>query len=288
MATFNSPTAQYCLLILASVVLLSTAFTRPVHQRFRQSPLLRLQSTASPHKSPESNFWVAVTQKNATSSSDRIPAVPQLDRETGRLPPGAYRNIDSDGGEDVTSQCLIAIGIQPPSNANDGKEAWREGVKNCQNLIDAGFDTFRVNDCYEMKVNENSKRYGKNIRKARRRSPSSIALEHMKQSTLRTQTRHQAEANFYRTLRQSTPSSILRTCHFMVNLEIPSVLSEESVIPGADQETTPVSFGNGWMVRECVTNALLRTKGECLDSVVLECELIFRELIYSLFQYHLH
>ena len=70
----------------------------------------------------------------------------------------------------------------------------------------------------------------------------------------------------------------------MVNLEIPSVLSD--VDPNAslgykggsggvrDMEETRVPFGNGWMVREGVSDALLRVKGECLDTVILECKLI--------------
>jgi len=191
---------------------------------------------------------------------------PRIDREIGPLPPGAYRKIDIDDGNDVVSPCLIAVGINPPSNANDGKDVWREGVKNSQKLIDSGFNTFRVNNSHEKY--KKKKENGSASRK--RKSPSSIALEKMQQRTFRTEIRHQAETKFYHTLQQNTPSSVLRSCHFMVNLEVPSILSENSVTRGSEKELAPVSFGNGWMVRESVSSALLRTKGESLDSVSLE------------------
>mmetsp|Transcript_21729 Transcript_21729/g.47215 ORF Transcript_21729/g.47215 Transcript_21729/m.47215 type:complete len:515 (+) Transcript_21729:95-1639(+) len=268
MARLNSQAVEYCLLIFASVVLFSFALVNR-HVKFthwthgRPHPLLRLQSTASPQKSPESNFFSAIPQKNTTSSSDGIPAIHQLDRDAGPLPPGAYRSADIDDGQDVIAPCLIAVGIQPTSNANDGKDVWREGVKNSQKLIDAGFNAFRVNNCYER--HKKIKGYDGN---KRRKSPSSIAWETVQQRTLRTEIRHESETNFYQTLRQNTPSSVLRSCHFMVNLEIPSILSVD--MPGVDKDMSAVPFGNGWMVRESVSNALLRTKGECLDSVILE------------------
>jgi len=279
----NSHAAKCCLLILASVVLFSSALVSVSHhnkvtRRAHRRPLLCLQSTtksganhqstassSSPQKSPESNFWTTVTQKNTTSSSSGIPAIHRLDRETGLLPPGAYRNIDIDDGRDVISPCLIAVGIHPPVTGHGGKGVWREGVENCQKLIDSGFNTFKVNPCYGKMLD--NKRY---VRNGRRRDPSSFAWEHMQQRTFQTDVRHQAETEFYQTLQQDTPSSVLRSCHFMVNLEVPSILSEESVTRGSDKEIAPVSFGNGWMVRESVSNALLRTKGECLDSVILE------------------
>ena len=280
----NSHTAKCCLLILASVVLFSSALVSVSHhikvtRRAHRRPLLRLESTtksgsnhqstassSSPQKSPESNFWTSITQKNTTSSSG-IPAIHRLDRETGLLPPGAYHNIDIDDGRDVISPCMIAVGIHPPVTGNGGKGVWREGVENCQKLIDSGFNTFKVNPSYEKK--DERKRL---VRNGRRRDPSSFVWERMQQRTFQTNVRHEAETEFYQTLQQDTPSSVLRSCHFMVNLEIPSVLSEESATRGRDKEISPVAFGNGWMVRESVSNALLRTKGECLDSVILECE----------------
>jgi len=233
--------------------------SRMSHRR----PSSPLQSTSRSQKSSESTFWTAIAQKNQTSPSDNIPATPQLDRETGPLPPGAYRHYNSDDGRDAVAQCRITVGIRPQSNADAGDDVWIEGVKNCQNLIDSGFNTFRVNDCHMKQESRRRRIIG-------RRSPLSIALEHIQQRATKTEARHEAEGNFYRKLRQNTPSSILRSCHFMVNLEVPSVLSED--FPGIENEISPVSFGNGWMVRESVSSALLRTKGECLDSVVLECE----------------
>ncbi|KAL3822740.1 hypothetical protein ACHAXA_001005 [Cyclostephanos tholiformis] len=212
-------------------------------------------------KSSESTFWIAIDRKNQTSPSDSIPATPNLDRETGPLPPGAYRHPNSDDGTYAIAPCRITVGIRPPSNSDVGEVVWIEGVKNCQNFIDSGFNTFRVNDC-DMKL-ENRRR-----RNIGRRSCLSIALEQMQQRTMKTEARHEAEENFYSKLRHCTPLSILRSCHFMVNMDIPFILSED--IRGMESEIPSVSFGNGWMVRESVSSALLRTKGECLDSVVLE------------------
>lgn len=269
MARFTSTTVQYCLLILASLVLFSFALVTS-HVKFthrtqgRPYSILPLQSAANPEKSPESNFFTAIPHKNTTSYDD-IPAIPHLDRDAGPLPPGAYRTTDIDHGQDITTPCLIGIGIQPTSNAKDGKEVSGEGVKNCQKLIDSGFNAFRVNNCYER--HKNIKIYDGN---KRIKSPDSIAWENMKLRTLRTEIRHEAETNFYQTLRQSTPSSVLRSCHFMVNLEVPSILPVKTDMPGVGEDMTPVPFGNGWMVRESVSNALLRTKGENLNSVILE------------------
>jgi hypothetical protein len=94
----------------------------------------------------------------------------------------------------------------------------------------------------------------------------------MQQLTINTEYRHQAESKFYRKLRQNTPSSVLRSCHFMVNLELPLALSGIALISGMENEIAQAPFGNGWMLRESVSSALLRTKSEHLDSVVLECE----------------
>jgi len=96
----------------------------------------------------------------------------------------------------------------------------------------------------------------------------------MQQLTISTEYRHQVEAEFYRKLRQDTPSSVLRSCHFMVNLELPLALSGIALIPGMENEIAQAPFGNGWMLRESVSSALLRTKSEHLDSVVLECEFL--------------
>lgn len=278
---WNKHAAKYCLLILASSVLFSHALVSHqvkvmISRKYQpQQPLLRLQSTKqsgtghnsgatsySEKKSPESTFWTAITQPNTTTSpSDGIPAVHGLDKETGPLPPGAYRNID----KDVVSPCLITVGIHPPSDANDGQDVWREGVKNCQKLMDSGFNTFRVNNSYEKSGVDKGLR-----KKKRSKSPSSVAMEHARQRASQTDIKHQAEINFYQSLRQSTPSSVLRSCHFMVDMEVPSILSVDSYMAKAEKPLSPVPFGNGWMVRESVSNALLRTKGERLDTVVLE------------------
>lgn len=219
----------------------------------------------TPRLSPESSFWAAKYDNLTMSSSGGLPAISGLARETGPLPPGAYHDVGV-GDERVTNApCHIAVGIQPPLDADEGGEVWREGVKNCQKLIDSGFNTFKVNGRHQ----DGEKTKG---RDRRARSPSSTALEKLQQITFRTASRHDAETNFYQTLRRSTPSSILRSCHFMVNLEVPSILSDDFPARGSERELSPVPFGNGWMVRESISNALKRTKGECLDTAILECK----------------
>ena len=264
------------ILVLESAVLLACALVnRPsVQHPHSQNHHSRIHTDNK--KNPESNFWIAIEQNN-TLVSDRIPAIPQLDKETGTLSPGAYRNRCGDK-DDVVAPCLIAVGIQPPlsnnANSNDSGDIWIEGVKNCQKLIDAGFNTFRVDNfnCYEYdKGTSNiSKIIGRKKNK-RRRSPSSIALERMKQHTMQSEMRHNTEKHFYHLLQQGTPPSVLRNCHFSVNVDIPAILSQDII--GIDQDTSYTPFGNGWMVRESISNALLRTKRECLDSVVLGCKL---------------
>ena len=201
----------------------------------------------------ESNFWIARTQNNTSLDSGKLLAIPQLDKETGTLPSGAY--------DPINQNCLIAIGIQPPSIINTDGEVWREGVKNCQRLIDSGFNTFRVNDCDESSYynNENKKSRYQN----RQRSPSSIAIEQMKQYNMQREMRHEAEKNFYSALQHSTPKSVLQSCHFSVLMDVPSALSSQ-----IEGDTVP-SYGNGYLVRESISNALIRTKTDCLDSVVL-------------------
>jgi diketogulonate reductase-like aldo/keto reductase len=244
------------------------------------SALSLLDGETSPRTvsaSPETNFWTARTQNNTSClSSDSIPAILRLDRETGPLPPGAYHKSTIDERE-VTAPCLITIGITPPTQTDDaGEDVWREGVRNCQTLIDSGFNTFRVNNCHFIRNKMNK---GDN----RKRSPVSAALDSMQQLATNTENRHQSEAKFYQKLRQNTPSSVLRSCHFMVNLEMPLALSGLAQLPGMENEITQAPFGNGWMLKESVSSALLRTKRECLDSVVLECEFSINIITMKMF-----
>ena len=67
--------------------------------------------------------------------------------------------------------------------------------------------------------------------------------------------------------------SVLGSCHFIANVEVPAILStQQQKYSGVDEEQNSVPFGNGWMVRESVGNALKRAKCETLGSVVLECK----------------
>ena len=141
-------------LVLTSVVHFSCGLALVNPFSSQQSPqpssdLTQHQHDITPQKSSESNFWIARTHNNTSLALDSIPAIPQLDRETGPLPPGAHKCIDDDDNL-ITQYCLIAVRIQPPSDDinNNGEDIWREGVKNCQKLIDAGLNSFKVDNGY--------------------------------------------------------------------------------------------------------------------------------------------
>ncbi len=270
-------------------------------------------SSSSIIKSPESNFWISIPQSEKTITDEiedvtvkhgkplQIPAISHIDLETGPLPPGAYQTVEHrENGRDALSRCVIGVGINPPTSilnskrmsgkysnyGHNGKEVWRVGVKNTQKLIDSGFNTFRMNNCH---VPMDSK--GKNVK---RKSPSTIAMEKMRMHRLQSDYRNEAEKFFYEILRKDTPSSVLRTCNFMTYMDVPSILSVDdphasSSFSGGKRsvEESSIPYGNGWMVRESVSNALLRMKKECLDTVILECEFFKSLHFHSLAMYTL-
>ena len=250
------------LLVLASVVVLSSALATRHQMRAWGSKHHRiaasLQSSSSSFlTSPESNFWVAKADNNNTSTtSNALPAIRGLDKETGPLPPGAYRIIDGE----VPAPCYLSVSIQPPPSENVDGDAWSKGVANCQKMIDSGFNAFLINNDH---AKGGSNRNKKMV--AKRRPPSAISLESLQKRHLQTESRHEAERVFYRVLRKNTPASVLRLCNFMVNLEIPEVMAK------TDKDSPPLVYGNGQIVRASVCDALSRTRGESLD-VVLECE----------------
>ena len=212
-------------------------------------------------KSAESTFWLSVPASPSLSNNvdtTKLPAIAGLDKESGPLPPGAYKQI---GDRDTITSCLLGIGIQPEVTSDEGNEIWEEASRNCQKLIDSGFNTFIMNNPDTDDPMRLSKgKYNK------------IRLD-KSDNAMRTKIRHEAEDNFYKLLQQNTPNSILATCHFMVNLEVPSILStEQQKYYGAGNDESAPVFGNGWMVRESVVDALKRVKGETLGSVVLECK----------------
>lgn len=210
-------------------------------------------------KSPESTFWNAIPPKSSGPISS-IPAVHRIDEETGPLPPGAYRSIGLEDDRDAARVCLISAGIYPPAQPNIGYDVWTEGVKNCQKLIDSGFNSFSVRGKRGSFRSHNSEQ--KNIN--RRLINSLLSSEHTD--------RNEAESQFYHRLRENTPSSVLRSCHFMVKMEMPSILSMADPILDKNKPVPSVPFGNGWMVRKSISDALLRVKTECLDNVQLECK----------------
>lgn len=229
--------------------------------------------TNETRKSAESTFWRTVPTSSSPSENgtSKLPAVAGIDRENGPLPPGAYKQI---GERDSITSCLLGIGIRSQVNSDDGNEIWEEASKNCQKLIDSGFNTFVMNN----PAADDLKRLPLSKKKTIRRGETNkarIRLEKQRKQNLvlKTKIRHEAEENFYKVLHLNTPKSVLRSCNFMVNLEVPAVLStEHTKYSGIDEEQATMSFGNGWMVRESVGNALKRVKGETLGSVVLECK----------------
>ncbi len=224
-------------------------------------------------KSAESNFWRTVpTSPSPENGTSKLPAIAGIDRETGPLPPGAYKQI---GERDSITSCLIGIGIRSQVNSDDGNEIWEEASKNCQKLIDSGFNTFIMNNPAADDLKSTSLSKKKTIRRDEI-DKAMIALEKRRKQNLvlKTKIRHESEEHFYKVLHQNTPKSVLRSCNFMFNLEVPAVLStEQTKYSGSEEEqATTMSFGNGWMVRESVGNALKRVKMETLGSVVLECK----------------
>ena len=85
-------------------------------------------------KSAESTFWLSVPASPSLSNTDtsKLPAITGLDKESGPLPPGAYKQF---GERDTITSCLLGIGIQPEVTSDDGNEIWVEASRNCQKLI---------------------------------------------------------------------------------------------------------------------------------------------------------
>ncbi|KAL7513526.1 hypothetical protein ACHAXN_010748 [Cyclotella atomus] len=215
-------------------------------------------------KSAESSFWQATPQSSSESSS--LPAIHGIERETGSLPPRAYQTIASERG-DESNICLIGVKIRPPANPNQGDDIWTEGVKNCQKMIDSGFNSFSVGNSYGGVLPIEAKQIDK-TRVTKQYLEAAKKLQD--QYTATTLQRHAYESNFYSKLRQNTPSSVLRSCQFAVDMEIPSILHVSDPILDKNKPAPSVSYGNGWAVRKSISDALLRIKTDCLDSVILE------------------
>mmetsp|Transcript_19120 Transcript_19120/g.27228 ORF Transcript_19120/g.27228 Transcript_19120/m.27228 type:complete len:528 (+) Transcript_19120:111-1694(+) len=284
-----------CLLILACVACFACAFSnRLCHHRLSIITRTNNSNSQCPHlqpstpswtrflaatsiidsnetsKSAESTFWLTVPTSSSQSESgtSNLPAIAGIDRETGPLPPGAYKQI---GERDTIVSCLLGIGICSQANSDDGDEVWEEASKNCQKLIDSGFNTFVMNNPATNDLKSATVSKKKSMRRGNaERAMLSLEKQREQNLVLRTKIRHEAEEHFYKVLHQNTPKSVLRSCNFMVNLEVPAILStDQRKHSGVDEEQS-LSFGNGWMVRESVGNALKRVKMETLGSVVLE------------------
>ena len=212
-------------------------------------------------KSPESGFWWAAPQ---TSSEHYLPAINGIERETGPLPPGAYQT--------ESNICLIGVNIRPPLSSKEGEDILTVGTKHCQKMIDSGLNSFSVGKTHCDSSNNISQQKTHHDRITERYVVATNELK--RQYTARTMERHEFESHFYRTLRRNTPSSVLRSCHFAIDFEIPSVLHVTDVTSKSSKSTPSVPYGNGWVVRKSISDALLRLKTECLDSVNLECKLV--------------
>lgn len=218
-------------------------------------------------KSPESGFWWATSKQISDGSS--LPAVDGLERETGPLPPGAYQTIDPENGSPY-DVCLIGVKIRPPAPRKQQGDIWTQGVVNCQKMVDSGFNGFSVGSSHgDVAIRENQ------IDKTRLSKKDIEARKKMEdQYTSRTLQRHEYEKEFYAKLRQDTPSSILRSCHFAVDMEVPSILHVSDFLLDKNKAAPAVAYGNGWAVRKSISDALLRVKTDCLDSVFLECKFL--------------
>ena len=213
-------------------------------------------------KSPESGFWWAAPQTTSPKSS--LPAINGIDRETGPLPPGAYQT--------ESNVCLIGVKIRPPLSPKEGGDLWAAGVKNCQKMIDNGFNSFSVGNSHGGTSKNVSQKKIRQDRMTKKYLASTKKLK--EQYTARTMERHEFETHFYKKLGQNTPSSVSRSCHFAVDLEIPSILHVTDPTSDRSKSAPSVPYGNGWVVRKSISDALLRVKTESLDSVNLECKLI--------------
>lgn len=227
-------------------------------------------------KSPESNFWRAALQ---TPPSSSLPAIDGIDRETGPLPPGAYKKVEYNGDGCGSNICLIGVKIRPPANPKQGDDIWTEGVKNCQKMIDSGFNTFSVGNAPGKNSNVSTTKRDRDDRIRQTKRSLDAAKKLQEQYTQWTIERHDSERQFYSKLRQNTPSSVLSSCHFTVDIEVPSILHVADPILDKNKPAPSVPYGNGWAVRKSISDSLLRVKTDCFDSVSLICKFV----LYCLF-----
>ena len=154
-----------------------------------QADLLEMQ------KSRDSSFWRVMPQPKSPLSS--LPALHGIDRETGRLPPGAYQTNGSDDDSE-SHMCLIGVKIRPPTNSKQGDDIWTAGVKNCRKMIDSGFNTFNVGNTHETTTSNNKTQDDRNGL-----TKQSIAAAKKLQDlyTAEIRQRHDSETQFYKYLR---------------------------------------------------------------------------------------
>jgi len=264
-------------LLVIKITIVACFLTTQLHQSRSMHPMnsfiSEVRSSASDERnmkmdnSPESTFWQATPQQSTSGPS--LPAIDGIDRETGPLPHSSYHTIKFDDNSE-SSLCLIGIKINPPENPSSGDDIWTDGVKNCQNMIDSGFNTFRIGNSISNEILNHKKKKDNLIRQTKQ--SLAVAKKLQDQYSARTIERHEFEQQFYNKLRQNTPSSILRSCHFNVDIEVPSSLHVLDQVLDKNKPAPNIQYGDGWAVRKSISDALLRVKSGCLDTVTLECK----------------
>jgi hypothetical protein len=213
-------------------------------KRQRRRRIVALQSTNTPESSTQdasqrkpsySNFWYSVVQKEEDDSVDspRVPCVPDLDRE-GPLPAGAYTTHSSDPVYDPQAICRVTIAVDLTNGLDKDRDADMEPSKvvaNMQKFLDAGMASFQL------------------------KSSSSTSTRRSSNADATSGLQEWGEEQIFGRLRKETPAFALRNCHLVVPLHI----------PGPDAVGTVTASS----IRQTVLASLVRTGGDCIDTIQL-------------------
>ena len=307
-----------------------------------------------------STFWTSVAVgEEERRESDVVPLDPNLDCD-GPLPYGSYRSLLGVGGGEEEeregefgpskSTCLVTVSLDvgggvgvggtgdgdavldTNSNRPGGSIGVGDGgggdaiasaaVRNVQNLVDSGFNTFQISDededCYDVNVDLDSYRNdsgssggrvdgggGGGDRMMKREDCRGFQLRIQRRRRRRDRRdrnchkRHWTEENVYGGLRRETPPSVIKDfCHLTTRLDEYEVLPLDSAAAAAKSDpsdSNPCDFDQGGAggghrdvrsaVRDAVCSSLRRIGGDCIDAVQVPCEfsLVFVPLFVCLF-----
>lgn len=183
-------------------------------------------------ESLHSTFWYAM-KSNTDKKKKNVPSETFLD-EDGPLPLGCYQKATRASNDEPLKACLLTIAIdldpkRPPNRYDTfsfygGTEDRLEVVKGLQRMVDRGLNTFQLSDM----TNKNN--------------TSIYPFE---------------EEILFGMMRQSTPRSVMSSCHITTKINVPSI---------GVQPFHPSS------VRKDVTDSILRVGGEFLDCLQIRCK----------------